>query len=127
MIGLSVKPGDGGTSYYGKRGDELQSNVGISDTKITGSLKYVDGYSTFDQDTSKHHLVLALTASDADKIETKMTGGSTVMKSYVTVDDGYCVYSVTDKDKQKIYVRATKGKGSVEKVYDLSGLTLEQQ
>ncbi len=124
MISLSVEPGDGETLYYDKTGNELQSDIRIDGTSISGTLNSVDDYKTFSKDTSKHHLVLKLAAPDGGTIETKMTGGSTVMKNYVTVDDGYCVYSVTNKDAQKIYVKVTKSDKSVEKIYDLSGLTL---
>ena len=80
-------------------------------------------YQTFVGDTANHHLVLKL-ESDGDKIETKMTGGDTKMHDYVVVDDGWCVYSITNKGEQKIHVKVTKSNNSIEKVYDLSNLTL---
>lgn len=49
------------------------------------------------------------------------------MRDYVTVDDGFCVYSITDKDQQKIYVKATKNSGFTEKIYSLTGLTLADE
>lgn len=127
MISLSVTPGDGETPYYEKTGDDLQSDVWIDGTTIRGVLKYVDGYSPVPDDTAKHHLVLKLSADGAEKIETKMTGGPLIMTDYVTVDDGWCVYSVSNKDIQKIYVKATKDGETLEKVYDLIGLTLAEK
>ena len=125
MISLSVTPGDGETSYYDKTGNELQSDVTIDGKFIRGTLNYLDNYTTFLGDTAKHHLVLKLSSEDADKIETKMTGGQpSVMKDYVQVSDGFCVYSVTDEDGQKIHVKVTKGGKSAETIYDLTGLTL---
>ena len=124
MISLVVKAGDSGTDFYGKKGSELQSGITISGTKISGTLLKTTDYHTFGGDTANHHLVLSLASDNAEKIETKMTGGSLVMQDYVTVTDGYCVYSVTEKDTQKIYVKGTKGVDSDEKIYDLSGLTL---
>lgn len=124
MIGLSVEPGDRETQYYNKPASELQSGVEVHDTWITGTLKKTVGYSLFDGDNADHHLVLKLESSDAEKIETKMVGGATVMKDYVTVDDGFCVYSVTEKNKQKVFVKVTKGDKSTEYIYSLSGLTL---
>lgn len=125
MISLAVEPDNGETEYYSKRASELQSNVTIRNRSISGTLHHVDGYSLFDGDNAKHHLVLKLTADGGATIETKMTGGATVMKNYVTVSDGYCVYSVTDKDSQKVYVKASKNGKSIENVYDLTGLDLE--
>lgn len=127
MISLSVTPGDGETSYYEKTGNDLQSDVWVDGTTIRGVLNYVDDYSPVLGDTAKHHLVLKLSATGAEKIETKMTGGPLIMKDYVTVDDGWCVYSVTNKDIQKIYVKVTKNGETLEKVYDLIGLTLAEK
>lgn len=127
MSSLSVEPDNGETEYYNKRASELQSDIVIWNRAISGTLHYVDGYSLFDGDTAKHHLVLKLTADGGVTIETKMTGGATVMKGYVTVSDGYCVYSVTDKDHQKIYIKASKDGKSIENIYDLSDLVLEDE
>lgn len=127
MISLSVTPGDRETSYYTKTGSEIQSGVHIHDTSIFGTLNKLEDYKTFDQDTAQHHLVLKFSAKNADKLETKMTGGSLVMKDYVTVDDGFCVYSVTEPETQKVYVKATKNGNSVEEIYDLSGLVLADE
>ncbi len=84
------------------------------------------GYKLFGDDndfTESHNLVLKLSSTDAEKIETSMDG-STHMHGYVQVDDGWCVYRIEDKDTQKIRVKVTKGDKFVEKVYDLSGLIL---
>lgn len=126
MISLSVEAGDGETSYYEHTANEYQSGIEITDTEIKGTLNKLDGVVLFKGDTANHHLVLKLAATGADKLETKMTGGSTVMKNYVTVSDGFCVYSITNKDQQKIYVKATKNGESVEKIYSLTGLTLAE-
>lgn len=127
MISLSVDAGDGETQYYGHAANELQSGIVVSDNAIVGTLNKVPGIVNFKGDTSDYHLVLTLKADGADKLETKMTGGSLVMKDYVTVTDGFCMYSITNKDQQKIYVKATKNGKSVEKIYSLTGLTLAEE
>ena len=127
MISLIVEAGDDGTQYYEHTASELQSGISITGIEIKGTVNKVSGIVNFVGDNTDYHLVLKLTADGGVTIETKMTGGATVMKGYVTVDDGYCVYSVTDKDHQKIYVKASKDGKSIENVYDLSGLVLEDE
>lgn len=127
-MSLSVAAGDGETQYYTKPAKDLQSDIRIVGREILGNLKDTDDtYKVFDQDTAQHHLVLKLTSDNESTIETKMEGGSTVMKDYVTVDDGFCVYAITSKDDQKIHVKVTKGDtDSAEIIYDLSKLVLEE-
>lgn len=124
MISLSVEAGDGETSYYGHTANELQTGIVVTEDAIKGTLNNVPGVVNFEGDNADHHLVLKLRADSAEKLETKMTGGNLVMKDYVTVTDGFCMYSVTDKDQQKIHVKATKGELSTEKTYSLSQLVL---
>lgn len=68
-------------------------------------------------------MVLNLSSEDGE-IQTKVTGeggGDT----FVTVDDGFCVYRLKS-NKQKIEIKVTKNGHSMTEVYDLSGLTFKE-
>lgn len=72
---------------------------------------------------SGHYLVLKLIPLEEATIKTKVIGGTT---PEVTVNDGFCVYRITDERKQKIQISTTKAEETKTKVYDLSKLLLEE-
>ncbi len=124
---VTVTATDSGTSRYNKNASELQENITISDTKITGKLLYVDSYSDFSTDESKqkgNFLALDLTATNQGKIMTQLIGGSGEPKE---VTDGFCVYRITNPKTQKVSVTVSKDTYSDTTVYDLSGLTCAVQ
>lgn len=129
MKSLSVEPEAGGTSVFGKTVSDLQSNVVVGETSITGTLKYVTGYTEFSSETSEqsgNYLVLKLAVDPADAVTTVEVVGGT--KGPVTLDsDMNIVLLIRNKDTQSIKVTVTKGKESVVKTYSLTGLTLEAQ
>lgn len=107
----------------------MQSNVVVGETSITGTLKYVTGYTEFSSETSEqsgNYLVLKLAVDPADAVTTVEVVGGT--KGPVTLDsDMNIVLLIRNKDTQSIKVTVTKGKESVVKTYSLTGLTLEAQ
>lgn len=107
----------------------MQSNVVVGETSITGTLKYVTGYTEFSSETSEqsgNYLVLKLDVDPADAVTTVEVVGGT--KGPVTLDsDMNIVLLIRNKDTQSIKVTVTKGKESVVKTYSLTGLTLEAQ
>lgn len=123
MIAPTVKAGDGSSGeYLGKSASDLQDNIVITGRDITGTLKQItfEEFSNNPEETTGHYLVLSLTAPEKVTIKTKI-GDSGVEKE---VSDGYCIYRVKDKDKQKIYVITEKDGDSYRQIYNLSGLTL---
>lgn len=110
---------------YGKRVGDLQENIQIQDAAITGTLKYATGVAAFDVgEQDGNFLVLGLTAKPGVTIKTKVVGGT---HGETLVDDGFCMYRITNKDEQRIEVR-TEGDGEgVTHTYDLSGLTTQTQ
>ena len=92
---------------------------------IYGNLLYVPEYKDFSGDPSMqkgHYLVLDFASTDAEKIETMITGGT--MQEYVDATaDKYCVYLVRN-NSQTIKVKVTKGGQSEEIEYKLSDLRL---
>lgn len=111
---------------FGLTVSDLQSNVVIGKNAITGTLHYIDDYSTaFSGDEAEgNYLAIHASAPDVDDatISVKITNP-------VTLDpDGIFVGRIRDKDSQTITVVASKeGYESVTKVYDLSGLICETE
>ena len=127
MTGLTIKAVDGETDCYGKNASDLQSGIVISESAITGTLEHVTGYEQFnpsdDSEQSGNFLALSLTSSEGAEIKTQLVGGT---KGEVVVDDGFCVYRITDHESQKVKVTATKGDVVFTKTYDLSGLVCNE-
>ena len=127
MTGLTIKAVDDETKCYGKNASDLQSGIVISESAITGTLKHVTGYEQFnpsdDSEQSGNFLALSLTSEDEAEIKTQLVGGT---KGEVVVDDGFCVYRITDHESQKVKVSVTKGEDTVTRTYDLSGLTCKE-
>lgn len=118
-----------GTDLYGFQANKLQSDVVIGRESITGTLKYVTGYTGFDSahpDEQKgNFLALSLKAAEGVEIKTKLINGN--HSNYIKVTDGFCVYHIGNKATQKVEVVYTKDGLSITKTYDLSGLDCQQQ
>lgn len=105
----------------------MQTGVAISGTNITGTLKYVTGYTGFSSKTveqSGNYLVLHFTTPGVEgaKITVKVT------KSSVLDSDGIIVLRIADKDSQTVTVVAEKeGYETTTTVYSLTGLTCEAE
>lgn len=111
---------------FGLTVSDLQSNVAISGNAITGTLHYIDDYSTaFSGDEAEgNYLAIHASVPDVDDVTITVT-----VTNPVTLDpDGICVCRIRDKSTQTITVVASKeGYASVTKVYTLSGLTCETE
>ena len=102
---------------------DLQEDIEIEGTAITGTLKYVTGYTGFSGDESEqsgNYLALHFDAPEAATIKVKLNIEATLDT------DRICIFRVADKDEQVIEATLTMPDGqTVHKVYDLSGLTCE--
>ena len=113
----------------GKHATDLQENISISGTSITGTLKYVTGYTGFSGDVSEqsgNYLALhfAVAGVTGATISVELVGG-TADWPVILDSDGLIVVRITNKNTQYLKVVAGKaGYVSVERAYDLSGLTL---
>jgi len=119
---------DAEENLLGKVVSDLQDDIEISGGSITGTLKYVTGYTGFSGDSSEqagNYLAVVCTAQEGDTITARLIGG--IHPNPVTLDsDGILIVRITDKDIQKLEFTATSADGTMEtRVYDLSGLTLE--
>lgn len=109
----------------------IQSNVVIKNNEITGTLKYVTGWTEFSSKTelqSGNFLALAFDADPtADKITVELVN-STDTNGPVTLDsDKDIVVRVSDKDIQYIEVKAYKDGEVTSQIYKLDGLVLETE
>lgn len=106
----------------GKATTDLQENIAIKNDKITGTLKYVTGYTGYSGDP-------ALQDGNFIALYQPIEPGFTYSIKYGTngtakaLDDGTIVLRVVDVNKP-FYVIATDGVATEIKEYDLSALTL---
>lgn len=126
MTGLVVSPDDDEAERYGKTVSDLQENVAIdSDGAITGTLKYVTGYTEFSSVTEEqegNYLALTFAAEPHDRIEASIGDRGPVN----VTEDGYLVLRLEDTT-EPLEVTVTNGADSATMEFDLSGLTLEEE
>lgn len=115
---------------FGKSASDLEENIVVGTSGITGTLKYVDDYSSaFGGDlASGHYLALHYSTPGVEgaTITVEVVNGTS---GPVTLDpDGLHIARIADKSTQTIRVVASKeGYESVTKVYSLTGLTLNAE
>ena len=118
------------TDLLGKSVTNLQSGVAVWPGSVTGTLKYVTGYTGFSGDPAEqsgHYLVThSSSTTDGATIKAYLVGGTT---PEVTLDpDGILITRVTDPMNQQLRITAEKaGTPTNVKYLDLSGLVLEPQ
>ena len=125
MIRLIVSAVDDETELYGLTASDLQSDLQIGDTSISGILSYIPSYPNYSsvlEEQSGYYLALSFSANPGATITTELVPGAGKSKP---VTDGFCVYRIMDKDNQAIRVSVTKkGCSSVTKDYSLNQLIL---
>lgn len=118
--------GDYASDLLGKAASDLQSNIAISaDGKVTGTLKYVTGYTGFsglEEEQSGNYLAFHYSVPNVTGVTIKVG-----KKRPVILDaDGIHILRIVPTGSMKITVTATKdGHVPFVKTYDISGLTLE--
>lgn len=109
----------------GKDAGDLQEDVAIANSAITGTLKYVTGYTGFSGDVSLqsgNYLAIKVEAN-ADAITVELVGG-TVGHPVTLDEDGMIVLRIADTSTQSITVVATKGNIAETHNLSISGLVL---
>ena len=105
----------------------MQTNIKITGNAITGTLKYVTGYTGFSGDPAEqegNYIALHFETNDPRATITVEVINGTVGHPITLDDDGLCIFRIADKDTQSIRVVATYGDDVVTTTYDLTGLTL---
>ncbi|MBO7452143.1 MAG: hypothetical protein J6U54_17580 [Clostridiales bacterium] len=109
--------------FWGYTVSDLQSDIEIDGTRVSGILNYIDDYSAAGyegEEASGNYIVLHFSVPDVADAEIQVTTNG---RTNILDDDGLLVARVADKDSQTITVVASaEGYDDVTKVYDLSGL-----
>lgn len=124
-----MEPENGGVNLFGKNVSDLQSDVSVDGDEITGTLKYVTGYTGFSSNESEqsgNYLALKIeTVPDDVETTVELVGGT---KGPVTLDeDMNIVLLIKNKDTQSVKVVSTDGDETATKTFGLIGLTLESK
>lgn len=108
------------TDLLGKVISDLQSDIVIGENEITGTLKYVTGYTGFSGEPelqSGNFLALHITTNDGAPISVELIGG---MYGPATLDeDGLIILRIANKEQR---VKITSG--SMTKEYSLANINL---
>lgn len=118
----------GEVDLLGKKPADLQTNISINGNSITGTLKYVSGYTGFNgsvvEEQEGNYLALKFNSEPNDtEITVEIVGGK---KGAVELDeDRMFVGRITDKNSQSIKVVCKKDSKVITETYDLKGLILQ--
>ena len=113
----------------------MQSNIVVGKSSISGTLKYVTGYTEFsgEPELQEGHF-LALNIKDSDFTGLTSVTGAIVPSAtgsdpaeMINDEDKNIVFYVSDKDAQHIEFVSTDGTNTRTQKYDISGLTLEPE
>lgn len=117
-----------GVDLLGKSVSDLQSSITVSsDNKITGTLKYVTGYTGFSgtvSEQSGNYIAVKATAEEGAVIMAEVIGGD---HGEVTLDEDGILIARIKNTSQKLRFSATTDAGTQTIIYDLSGLTLNEE
>ena len=105
---------------------DLQSNIEIDGTSIKGTLKYIADYSSAftGDEASGNYLALHFDCDDDDAVlKVEVVGGD---HGEVTLDSSKINIFRIKNTSQKIKVTASAGGEEYSKIYDLTGLTLQE-
>ena len=109
----------------GKYVSDLQSDVEIDGSVITGTLNYVTGYTGFSGDAEEqegNYIVLHAEDSGADRIAVRYTNGAKTLDS-----DGLVIIRITDTDTPIVYQAFRDDEIVATAWMDISGLTLAEE
>ncbi|MBO7452214.1 MAG: hypothetical protein J6U54_17950 [Clostridiales bacterium] len=114
---------DDSEDLFGKTVSDLQQDISVGRTGITGTLKYVDDYTGFSGDPSLqsgNYLALHCEVPDASDVSITVT----VTNPSVLDPDGDIVLRIADKDTQTVTVVAVADGQTLRKTFSLRGLTV---
>ena len=117
-----------GVSLLGKNLDDLQEDISVGVSNISGTLHYVTGYTGFSGDPEEqegHYLVLHVDSETAGAtLKVRLIGGK--HDGWVTLDsDKTIILWIRSTDEQVVVQSSADGKTENQKVYTLNGLVLE--
>lgn len=117
----------GTSSLFNTDVSDIQDNIVVGDSAITGTLKYLDSGDIADYWGAGNFIALQFDDIDANATSVKVgldpSQGSGLVE-IIDDPDKNGVFKVTDKDVQKFKIVTSDGTHSKTKTYDLSGLTV---
>ena len=119
----------GSNKIFDVKVSDMQSGITVSDSTITGTLKYLSGDNAITQIWGEGNFI-CLKFPDADIENTTVRVGLEPSQGSGLVEldsDKNGVFKVTDKLRQKFCVEMTVNGETVVQRYDLSGLTCETE
>lgn len=129
-MGLTVSANISSTQdLLGKTVDDLQENIVIGRNKITGTLKYVTGYTGFSSNVAEQSgnylaLYCEVPLEDDVNITVEVING---FSGPVTLDDDGLIVLRIASTNQSVKVTASKqGYDSITKTYSLADITLAE-
>lgn len=114
-------------TVFGESVSDLQDNIVITDTAITGTLKYLTGGQIAGYWGDGNFIALQFADLDPNATSVKVGLDPSVSSGLVEIindPDKNGVFKVTNKDTQKFKIVTSDGTHTKTKTYDLSGLTL---
>jgi len=119
----------GSNKLFGVKVSDMQSDITISGSTITGTLKYLGGDNAITQVWGPGNFI-CLKFPDADIENTTVRVGLEPSQGSGLAEldpDKNGVFKITDKLRQKFCVEMTVNGETVVQRYDLSGLTCETE
>lgn len=112
-------------TLFGKQVSELQSDVVVKGTEISGTLHNVTGYTDFSSSVSEqsgHYLALKIPSKGEDETTVEVVGGT---KGPVKLDADRNIVLLIASTSQSVKVVSKKDEETSEKTYSLTNITLE--
>lgn len=117
---------DTAIDLFGKNCGDLQEDIAIANGAVTGTLKYVTGYTGFSSKAKEqkgNFIALKVTNATADEIYVGLSPSASGKELNKLDEDGMIVLQVTNKDEQVIRVETVTDGIHDGFALDISGLT----
>ena len=128
VAGPTVAGESGNVSMFGTPVSEMQNNVEVDDTEITGTLKKLTEGSLVDRWGEGYFLALKFSSIDPRATSIKVgldPSESSGLVEIIDDPDKNGAFKITDKDAQVFKVVTSNGNYVTTKTYSLAGLTME--
>lgn len=112
---------DSSVDLFGKNCEDLQEDIAVANGAITGTLKYVTGYTGFSgkaKEQKGNFIAIKVTNSSADEIYAGIAPSVSGKELVKLEADGIIVIQVNDHENQEIRVEVVKN--GVHDGFDLS-------